>query len=84
MSNAVEINSTNWQGEVVESDILVVKLPDVPGELAKVSKMLTDASISIESVTILAKGKDVVFDGIKVDKVESARKLLKEYIDFEK
>jgi len=70
--------------DVVESDMIVVKLTDEPGELAKISKMLTDANINIQSVAILAKGPDTVFDGIKVDKIESARKVLKAYIDFEK
>ena len=82
-SRASALLKTNHY-EVIESDMLVVKLPDSPGELAKVSKMLTDADISIQSVAILAKGKDVVFDGIKVDKIEAARKALKNYIDFEK
>ncbi|VVC01076.1 ACT domain protein [uncultured archaeon] len=82
-SRATALLKTN-KYEVVESDMLVVKLPDTPGELAAVSKKLTDANISIQSVAVLAKGENVVFDGIKVDKIESARKLLKEYIDFEK
>ena len=82
-SRAAALLKTNHY-EVIESDMLVVKLPDTPGELAKVSKMLTDAGVSIQSVVILAKGKDMVFDGIKVDKVETARKVLKDYIDFEK
>lgn len=82
-SRASALLKTNHY-EVIEADMLVVKLIDHPGELAKVSKMLTDADISIQNVAILAKGKDMVFDGIKVDKIDAARKVLKDYIDFEK
>ena len=82
-SRASALLKTNHY-EVIESDMLVVKLPDHPGALAAVSKKLTDANIAIQSVAILAKDKDAVFDGIKVDKIESARKVLKEYVEFDK
>lgn len=69
---------------VVESDVLVVKLSDEPGELAHISKMLAKAGINIVSVSILAKDKGVVFDAIQVDKIEPARKILKQYLELEK
>ncbi len=69
---------------VMEADILVLRLADKPGELARVSQILTDAGISIVNVSILAKGDGVVFDAMQVDKIEPARKLLKEYIELDK
>ncbi|VVB57693.1 ACT domain protein [uncultured archaeon] len=70
--------------EVMEADVLVVKLEDKPGELGRVSQMLTDAGVAIQNVSILAKGPGVVFDAIQVDKVETARRVLKDYLDIEK
>jgi len=82
-SRATALLKTN-NYEVAEADILVVKLPDKPGGLAEISKKLTDANISIQNVAVLAKDNDAVFDAIKVDKIDAARKVLKDYVDFEK
>ena len=70
--------------EVLEDDVLVLKLPDTPGELARASQTLTDAGISIRNVSILAKEGGVVLDAIQVDKAQAARRLLKDYLELEK
>ena len=70
--------------DVIASDMLVVKLADQPGELARVAKLLSDSGVSIENVVILAKMEGVVFDCIKVDKTEKARKILGPYLDLER
>lgn len=70
--------------DVIASDMLVIKLADQPGELARVAKLLSDAGIAIENVVVLAKTEGVVFDCLKVDKTEKARKVLGPYLDLER
>ena len=80
VSQVLKANGYN----VIAFDMLVVKLEDKPGELARVSKMLSDAGISIENVAILSKGEGMVFDCLQVDKTEKARKLLGTLLDLER
>ncbi|MDE1798631.1 MAG: ACT domain-containing protein [Candidatus Micrarchaeota archaeon] len=69
--------------QVFASDVLVIKIPDTPGELARISKLLADEGINIENVHILAKGEGFVLDSIKVDKGAKASKLLAPYLNIE-
>ncbi len=70
--------------EVMQNDMLVIKCDDKPGELAAISKLLHDAHISIQSISTLGKSGGKVFEAVQVDKVESARRVLKNYLDIEK
>jgi len=65
---------------VVTSDILVVKLLDAPGEMAKLSKILSDGGVNIENMHILTKGEHHALFALKVDKIKKAEKLLGEYL----
>jgi len=62
--------------KVLESDVLVVKVKDTPGQLAEVSKRLRDANISVQSLYLVAKGDGYTLDALKVDKPKAAKKLL--------
>ncbi len=64
--------------KVIDTDALVIKLPDQPGELAKISRILADHKLAIESVFILNKEGNQTVIAIKVDNVDKAKKLLKE------
>ncbi len=66
--------------KIYSSDILVVKLKDAPGELAKVSKMLADDKVNIENVHVLTKDKSHALYALKVDKLAKAQKILKDYV----
>lgn len=60
-----------------EADILSVKLPDRPGELAKAAKMLARAKVNIESVFLLGgdgEHKEIAF---KVSDLNAAKGALK-------
>jgi len=76
---AAQLLSANGY-KVLESEILVVKLKDEPGELSKMSKLLKDAGISIENLYLLARGEGVSLDAIKVDKPKKAKAVLEKYI----
>lgn len=43
---------------VEEAEIIVVKMPNRPGELAKITKKLTKNGVNLESVYILSKEKE--------------------------
>ncbi len=69
--------------QVFAADVVVVKIADTPGELARISKMLADEGISIENVHVLAKGDGFVLDSMRVDKTAKAHKLLAPYLNIE-
>lgn len=65
---------------VLAGEMLVVKVKDVPGELATLSKKLQKAKISIESIYLLARGEGYSLDALMVDKPKKAKKVLSEYL----
>jgi hypothetical protein len=65
---------------VLASEMLVVKMKDVPGELAALSKKLQKAKISIESIYLLARGEGNSLNALMVDKPKKAKKVLSEYL----
>jgi len=66
----------------VASDTIVVTLEDAPGELSKVTRILSDANINLTNAYLLGKDKGKTLVAIKVEKkyYEKARKLLKDYL----
>jgi hypothetical protein len=68
---------------VLEADVLVVRMADAPGELAKMSKILSDAGISILSAHIMEKGSGHALLAVRVDNTSKARKLLGSYLQAE-
>lgn len=60
----------------VGADVLVVRLVDRPGELAKTTRLLADNRINIENVFLLNKeGRESVF-ALRVSDYQKAKKLL--------
>ncbi|VVC01911.1 ACT domain protein [uncultured archaeon] len=66
--------------KVIHSEILIVMVKDEPGELSKVSKILNEAGVNIESLYLLARGEGFSLDAISVDKPKKAKELLKDYL----
>lgn len=64
----------------IAGDTLVITLTDQPGELSKVARTLSENGVNVTNVYMLGKegGKGLV--ALKVDKMEKARKLLKDYL----
>ena len=67
----------------LETDTLVVKLPNEPGELSKMSRLLADAGISIKSVVILSQDSRQALYALKVDRMAKAVSLLAPYLSIE-
>ena len=65
--------------EFIEREVLVIALPDRPGELAKVTKKLARAGINIESLFILGSRVQAEEVAIGVDRLEEAQELLSKY-----
>ncbi|HLC48714.1 MAG TPA: ACT domain-containing protein [Candidatus Norongarragalinales archaeon] len=65
--------------KVLDSDALVIGIPDRPGEIAKISRMMADHKINIESLYVMNKeGGETVAAALKTDNYDAARKLLRE------
>jgi hypothetical protein len=62
--------------EVEVSDVFTIRIPDKPGELAKITKKLRDGSINIECIYLLNKFEKETEIAIAADKVEKAREIL--------
>ncbi|HEY5595946.1 MAG TPA: hypothetical protein VIL47_01610 [Candidatus Bipolaricaulota bacterium] len=59
-----------------EHDLVMISMPDQPGELARVTRKLADALVNIESVYLIAKaGMEVQF-GLTVDNMQKAKHAL--------
>lgn len=65
---------------VMSSDAIVVRMPDRPGELSKVARILADAKINIKNVQLLTKEGQMALYMLRVDNVKRATKLLKGYM----
>lgn len=60
------------------SDVLVVTIPDRPGELAKIVKKISRAGINIEGVYQLKKDKGIAEIVIKPENIDEALAVLHE------
>jgi len=65
---------------VLDSNILVIRLRDKPGELAKVSRLLADANINIQNVYLISKNGGEAIDALQTSDNEKAKKILKQYL----
>jgi hypothetical protein len=66
--------------KVSASDVIVLKIEDQPGELAKVALTLAEAGINIRSVLFMRKENNKGLFAVKVTKPEKAVEILKDYL----
>ena len=66
--------------KVLDSDVLVVKLVNKPGELSGVARKLADGGVNIKNVHLLGGASDGVLYALEVDKTSAARRLLGTYL----
>ncbi len=65
--------------KVMDTDILVVGIPDKPGELAKISRLMADHKINIDSMLVINKEENgSILVAMKASDYPSARKILRE------
>jgi len=66
--------------KVTGSDVILLKIEDHPGELAKVALTLAEAGINIRSVLFMRKENNKGLFAVKVTKPEKAVEILKDYL----
>ncbi len=59
------------------SEVLVVKVNDVPGELGKVARRIAKNNIDIECIYLLSKQKGIMELAVKTNNILLARRVLK-------
>ena len=65
---------------VAETNALILKLDDKPGELSKITLMLADNHVNIESVHILSRDGKATILAMTVDKQKKAQDLLSNFL----
>ncbi len=79
---ALEVLAANGY-HCLEADSLVAKLDNKAGELAKMSRLLADNNVNIESVTMISQDDRVSIYSLRVDKPSKAEKILGPYLSVE-
>jgi hypothetical protein len=65
---------------VLEEEIIVIRVKDQPGELSRVSSILKKGGVKIENLYVLSRYGGDSLDAIKVDKPKKAKALLAGYL----
>ncbi len=66
--------------KVIGSNVLVLRMPDKPGELSKVCRLLSDNAINVTNAFSVSRSNGEALDAISTTDNDNARKLLKEYL----
>ncbi|MFA5050180.1 MAG: ACT domain-containing protein [Candidatus Micrarchaeia archaeon] len=66
--------------KIMDSEVLIIKIDDKPGELSKVTKMVADDKIDIQNVHVIARDNKNAVIGLVVDKTRKAKNILKDYL----
>lgn len=62
--------------EATAKDIMIIKVTDKPGELAKITGRLAHAGINVKYMSLITKEKGNTTMGFDVDDVEKAKKAI--------
>ncbi len=63
--------------EVTVKDFLPVKIPDKPGELAKITRRLLHSGTVVKNIFLITREKDYALIGIETDDIEKAREAVR-------
>ena len=66
--------------KVIGSNIFVLRVPDKPGELSKVCRLLSDNSVNVTNAFCVNRANGEAIDAISTTDNAKARKLLKDYL----
>ena len=64
------------------SDVVTVKLPDKPGELAKVARILGAQGIMVQDAHLILKSQKNALYGITTSRPKETAKLIEKFISF--
>ncbi len=64
----------------LQSDSMVVRLANRPGELAKMTRLLADSKINIEQASVVSQDEATSIYALRVDKPAKAEKVLGAYL----
>ncbi len=81
-TRAVQLLEANGY-KVMSNDSLVVRLPNHPGELAKMSKLLADEGIRVDNVLVISQDEQFSLYSIRPDKFAKAQKALTSYLKLD-
>jgi hypothetical protein len=65
---------------VISSELLVLKIPNKPGEIGRISRMLSAEGISIQNIYFMGEKARHGFFAVKVDRHDDAMGILKKYV----
>ncbi len=65
---------------VLTEDVILIKIADRPGALAKIAMRFSDADISIRSMRIIERGAEQSLVAISADRTEQALEVVKEFL----
>ncbi|VAW76470.1 hypothetical protein MNBD_GAMMA12-3671 [hydrothermal vent metagenome] len=65
---------------VLTEDVILIKIADRPGALAKVAMRFSNADISIRSMRIIERGAEQSLVAISADRTKQALDIVKEYL----
>jgi hypothetical protein len=69
---------------VISSEILVLRIPNKPGEIGRISRMLSTEGINIQNLYFMGEKARHGFFAVKVDRPADAKEILKKYISNRK
>lgn len=64
----------------VAEDVLLLRIPDRPGGLARISRELADAGIEIRALTMVQRGEEESIVALACPDGDKARELTKEWV----
>ncbi|MEM3556045.1 MAG: ACT domain-containing protein [Candidatus Micrarchaeia archaeon] len=66
--------------KVLSEEMILIKLRDKPGELARISKMLKDRKVNFTNLQVMSRDGKETLVGLTVEQPEEAKRVLREFI----
>jgi len=79
LSELIRLGKTN-DFQVIAEDAIIIKLPNEPGALAKISRRFTNANIELFSIRFIQRNESFGLVAISTERSEIALKLLKDVL----